>query len=93
MDLLREIENHKNKCKEKQVKRILLFSAPTFDFDSFDIGEQRKAGSMIYHPIGLPMIAAVIREDSPDIEMRICDAEYEAVKIMFETNQKEDVLF
>ena len=42
MDLLREIENHKNKCKEKQVKRILLFSAPTFDFDSFDIGEQRK---------------------------------------------------
>jgi len=92
-DNIKEIKYHKKRIlDDKSVKRVLLFSAPTFDFDSFDIDAQRKAGAMIYHPIGLPMLAAVIREDSPNIEMKICDAEYETVKIMFETNQKEDVL-
>ena len=91
MNNLEEIKWHKQSLMRGngKIERVLLFRIPTINYKEFDIEAQRRLRVCTQQPIGIAMLASYIREELPNIELKLVDLEYDTVVTMFESSQKK----
>ena len=94
MNFLEEIKWHKQSLLRgnRKIERVLLFRIPTINYKEFDIEANRRSRVCTQQPIGIAMLASYLREELPNIELKLVDLEYDTVVKMFESSQKENVL-
>ena len=78
--------------KHNKINKILLIRVPSINYETFDIQQQKKTGYMTYQPISITTLAATLRNQLPQVELKLFDAEYETLKKMFHENKKENIL-
>ncbi|HBR15965.1 MAG TPA: hypothetical protein DD723_10595 [Candidatus Omnitrophica bacterium] len=96
MDLHQELKFHRTRIVRNRgnraVKKVLLLNAPVIKYNEFQIDNEKRTKNISYPPLGLAYLGAVLRQESPDIEIKIVDLNFESLKVMFSTGKKDNVL-
>ena len=75
-----------------KINKVLLIKSPTINYGNFDIHRHKDSGYMTYQPIEITTLAATVRQQLPDVELKLFDAEYITLKKMFYTPNKDNIL-
>ena len=68
-----------------KINKVLLIKSPTINYGNIDIQLHKESGYMTYQPIEITTLAATVRQQLPDVELKLFDAEYITLKKMFST--------